>query len=35
MNKGILLLSCCAPCSCAVVEKLARDKVLAEVVFYN
>lgn len=35
MSKGILLLSCCAPCSCAVVEKLARDKVLAEVVFYN
>lgn len=23
----LLLLSCCAPCSCAVIEKLARDKV--------
>ena len=35
MSKGILLLSCCAPCSCAVIEKLAQDRVLAEVVFYN
>ncbi len=35
MSKGILLLSCCAPCSCAVIEKLAKDQVLAEVVFYN
>lgn len=35
MSKGILLLSCCAPCSCAVIEKLAEDSVLAEVVFYN
>jgi len=35
MSKGILLLSCCAPCSCAVIEKLARDKVLFSVVFYN
>ena len=35
MSKGILLLSCCAPCSCAVIEKLAIDQVLAEVVFYN
>ncbi len=35
MSKGILLLSCCAPCSCAVIEKLAKDKLLAKVVFYN
>lgn len=31
----ILLLSCCAPCSCAVIEKLAQEKRVATVVFYN
>ena len=30
-----LLLSCCAPCSCAVIEKMAQDKVDFAVVFYN
>lgn len=32
---GFLLLSCCAPCSCAVIEKLAKDKADFAVVFYN
>lgn len=31
----ILLLSCCAPCSCAVIEKMVQDKKDFEVVFYN
>lgn len=31
----ILLLSCCAPCSCAVIEKLARDNTDVTVLFYN
>ena len=35
MTKGILVLSCCAPCSCAVIEKLAQEKQAAAVVFYN
>ena len=35
MSDKFLLLSCCAPCSCAVIEKLAKEKALAEVVFYN
>lgn len=35
MTKGLLLLSCCAPCSCAVIEKLAQEEQLATVVFYN
>lgn len=35
MSKGLLLLSCCAPCSCAVIEKLVQEKRLATVVFYN
>ena len=35
MLDKFLLLSCCAPCSCAVIEKLAKEKALAEVVFYN
>ncbi len=35
MNKGLLLLSCCAPCSCAVIEKLAGEGRLFSVVFYN
>ena len=30
-----LLLSCCAPCSCAVIEKLAREQADFAVVFYN
>jgi len=29
------LLSCCAPCSCAVIEKLALKKVDFTVLFYN
>lgn len=35
MSKGLLLLSCCAPCSCAVIEKLAREGQAFTVVFYN
>lgn len=35
MFERILLLSCCAPCSCAVIEKLAQEKAVVEVVFYN
>lgn len=35
MNRKILLLSCCAPCSCAVIEKMARDGEDLTVVFYN
>ena len=31
----VLVLSCCAPCSCAVIEKLARDGVDATILFYN
>lgn len=31
----ILLLSCCAPCSCAVIEKLSRENVDFAVLFYN
>lgn len=31
----ILLLSCCAPCSCAVIEKMAVEKRDFAVVFYN
>lgn len=31
----ILLLSCCAPCSCAVIEKMAQDKADFAVAFYN
>lgn len=31
----ILLLSCCAPCSCAVIKVLAKQKVPFAVVFYN
>lgn len=30
-----LLLSCCAPCSCAVIKKLAEEKKDFAVVFYN
>lgn len=35
MKKKILLLSCCAPCSCAVIEKMAQDKKDFSVIFYN
>lgn len=35
MKQKILLLSCCAPCSCAVIEKMAQDKQDITVVFYN
>lgn len=35
MSKGLLLLSCCAPCSCAVIEKLVREGQAFTVVFYN
>ncbi len=31
----ILLLSCCAPCSCAVIEKMAREGTDFSVLFYN
>jgi len=31
----ILLLSCCAPCSCGVIEKLAADGADFAVAFYN
>ncbi len=31
----VLVLSCCAPCSCAVIEKLAQDGVDATILFYN
>lgn len=30
-----LLLSCCAPCSCAVIEKLVQEKADFVVLFYN
>ena len=35
MSKRILLLSCCAPCSCAVIEKLHNDGENFAVAFYN
>lgn len=31
----ILLLSCCAPCCCAVIEKMAREGYDFAVAFYN
>lgn len=31
----LLLVSCCAPCSCAVIEKLAQEKKDFAVLFYN
>ncbi len=34
-NEKILLLSCCAPCSCAVIRQLAAEKKNFTVVFYN
>lgn len=33
--KKILLLSCCAPCSCAVIQKLHEDGADFAVLFYN
>ena len=35
MSDKLLLLSCCAPCSCAVIEKLAKENEDLTVVFYN
>ena len=32
---SFLLLSCCAPCSCAVIKKLAEENQNFTVVFYN
>lgn len=32
---SFLLLSCCAPCSCAVIKKLAEDGENFSVLFYN
>lgn len=32
---GLLLLSCCAPCSCAVTEKFVKDKTQFSVLFFN
>lgn len=34
-NEKILLLSCCAPCSCAVIKTLAEKHANFAVVFYN
>ncbi len=34
-DEKILLLSCCAPCSCAVIKEMAVQKVNFAVVFYN
>ena len=31
----LLLVSCCAPCSCAVIDKLAREKRDFAILFYN
>lgn len=35
MAERFLLLSCCAPCSCAVISKLAEEQADFAVVFYN
>lgn len=35
MKMSFLLLSCCAPCSCAVIKILAEEKQDFAVVFYN
>ena len=35
MAEKILLLSCCGPCSCAVIQKMAEEKQNFAVVFYN
>ncbi len=34
-NEKILLLSCCAPCSCAVIKTMAENSADFAVVFYN
>lgn len=34
-NEKILLLSCCAPCSCAVIKTLAEQQTDFSVAFYN
>ena len=35
LGKRILLLSCCAPCSIAVIEKLKLDGENFAVIFFN
>lgn len=35
MTENILLLSCCAPCSCAVIKTMAEENKNFSVVFYN
>lgn len=35
MTEKILLLSCCAPCSCAVIKTMAEEGADFAVVFYN
>ncbi|MBE6451695.1 MAG: epoxyqueuosine reductase QueH [Alphaproteobacteria bacterium] len=35
MTENILLLSCCAPCSCAVIKTMAEEQKKFSVVFYN
>lgn len=35
LENKILLLSCCAPCSCAVIAKAAQDGLNITVAFYN
>lgn len=35
MKQKTLLLSCCAPCSCAVIEKMVQSKKDFSVLFYN
>lgn len=35
MEKKLILLSCCAPCSVAVIEKLINEGCCFEVVFFN
>ena len=35
MTEKILVLSCCAPCSCAVIKKLSEEGKDFSVVFYN
>lgn len=35
MYRKLLVLSCCAPCSCAVIKKLVDDGIDVTVLFYN
>ena len=35
MYRKLLVLSCCAPCSCAAIKKLVEDGVDVTVLFYN